>query len=110
MSRSTAASKTPFGQLAIEPKAGDTTLTFSSPVSGWQPGDELDLPDTRQLDWNQRGNSYVPQWEFPTIAGVSPDGLTVTLTSPLVYDHQAPATEAACCGTCPRWPTKPGTS
>jgi hypothetical protein len=81
------AAKTPFGRLAVEPKAGNTTLTFASPVSGWQPGDTLFLPDTRQLDWNQRTTYYVPQWENATIASVSSDGLTVTLTSPLQYDH-----------------------
>ena len=35
------ASKTPFGQLAVEPLAGATTLNFATPVVGWQPGDEL---------------------------------------------------------------------
>lgn len=81
------AAKTPFGQLATEPLAGATTLTFASPVSGWQVGDQLFLPDTRQLNGQQRGGSYVAQWEFPTIASVSSDGLTVTLTSPLQFSH-----------------------
>jgi hypothetical protein len=81
------ADKTPFGQLAVEPRAGDTTLTFANRVTGWQPGDELFLPDTRQLNDAQRGSKYVPQWETPTIASVSTDGLTVTLTSPLQFSH-----------------------
>jgi hypothetical protein len=63
--------KTPFGQLATEPHAGDTTLTFSSPVTGWRPGDQLYIPDTRQLDWNQYGSNYVPEMEYATIAYVS---------------------------------------
>ena len=29
----------------------------------------------------------MPQWEFPTIASISSNGLTVTLTSPLQYNH-----------------------
>ena len=98
--------KTPFGQLAVEPKAGNTTLTFSSPVSGWQPGDELYLPDTRQLDWNQRRYAILrPQSETATIASVSSDGLTVTLTSPLQYNHLGARDGNGKLRTCPRWPT-----
>jgi hypothetical protein len=81
------APKTTFVRLAAEPKAGATTLTLAQPVSGWQPGDELYLPDTRQLDWNQRGTNYVSQVENPTVAAISSDGLTVTLGGPLKYDH-----------------------
>lgn len=71
-------------RLAVEPRIGDTTLTLEEPVTGWQPGDRLILPDTRQLDWNERGNSggpYVPQWEELQIASMSPDGKIITLTS-----------------------------
>jgi PKD repeat protein len=76
-----------FVRLAVEPRAGATTLTLAQPVSGWQAGDKLVLPDTRQLDWNQRDANYVPQWETPTLAAVSADGLTLTLTAPLQFDH-----------------------
>src|SRR5574341_1489005 len=38
-----------FVRLSIEPRAGQTTLSLSGPVSGWQPGDRLILPDTRHL-------------------------------------------------------------
>jgi hypothetical protein len=42
--------KTPtFVRLAAEPLAGNTTLTLSAPVSGWQIGDRLVLPDTRHI-------------------------------------------------------------
>jgi PKD repeat protein len=77
-----------FVRLATAPQAGDTSLTLSAPVSGWHVGDELILPDTRQLAWNQIGANYAPQWEQMAIAGVSPDGLTITLAAPLLYSHQ----------------------
>src|SRR6185437_2690169 len=80
--------KTPFAQLAAEPVAGATTLRFASAVGGWQVGDKLYLPDTRQLFDSQYGNgAYVPQWEYDTIARIAPDGLSVTLSGPLQFDH-----------------------
>jgi hypothetical protein len=76
-----------FVTLAAEAHAGDTTLTLSQPVSGWQPGDRLILPDSRQLYTEVTGTSFVGQWETVTITGVSADGLTITLSQPLLYTH-----------------------
>jgi hypothetical protein len=81
--------KTPFVQVAVAPQAGDTALYFEQPVTGWQVGDELYLPDTRQLDGNddpQSGN-FVSEQETAYIASISANGLVVTLTSPLQYGH-----------------------
>jgi hypothetical protein len=80
--------KTPFVGLAQEAHAGDTVLHLASPVTGWQPGDYPLLPDTRQLfPTFDNGANYQPQWERVTIQSVSADGLTVTLTTPLKFDH-----------------------
>ena len=76
-----------FVRLAAEPQTGATTLTLASPVTGWNVGDKLALPDTRQLDWNQFGNNYVSERELPTISAISSNGLTITLSAPLAYDH-----------------------
>jgi hypothetical protein len=82
------AAKTPtFDQLAVEPKAGDTTLTFATPVTGWTAGDTLVVPDTRQLIDNNDGANYVPEYELVTVQSISANGTTVTLTAPLRYDH-----------------------
>src|SRR5207244_3840409 len=56
-------------------------------VSGWQVGDKLVVPDTRQLHGNELNANYIPQWELPTLAAVSPDGTTLTLSQPLQYNH-----------------------
>jgi hypothetical protein len=81
-----------FVKLATAPKAGDGTLTLSQPVTGWQVGDRLLLPDSRQLvRGNQTDSNYVAEEETPTIAGISSDGLTLTLSSPLQYDHPGAA-------------------
>lgn len=76
-----------FVRLALEPRAGDTTLTLSTSVSGWLVGQKLVLPDTRHLLSSERWGNYVPQWELPVIASISADGRVVTLTTPLQYDH-----------------------
>lgn len=91
--------KTDFVRLAAEPRAGQTTLTLSAPAIGWKVGDVLVLPDTRQLihadGFNYRdrngqtvfSNNANPEDERLTIAGISADGLTVTLAAPLRHDH-----------------------
>ena len=84
-----------FVRLAVEPHAGQSTLTLTQPVSGWQVGDRLILPDTRhmkntEVDSAIGGRGWVNkinQWEELTVAAISPDGRTVTLTLPLLYDH-----------------------
>ena len=83
------AAKTPFVQLAVAPQAGATTLYLAQPVTGWQAGDELFLPDTTQLNYNDdpANGNYVPEQETATIASISPNGLVVTLTSALQYSH-----------------------
>lgn len=80
------AAKAPFINLAVEPHAGDTTLHLSQPAAGWLAGDQLFLPDSRQLD-RYGGGDLSPHWEYLTVASVSADGLTVTLTAALQYDH-----------------------
>jgi PKD repeat protein len=71
-----------FVRLAVEPKAGDTTLTLEQPVTGWQPGDRLVLPPTEAV--------YLccaeTRTEELTISAVN--GAVVTLTAPLQRDHK----------------------
>ncbi len=76
-----------FVRLAIEPAAGATTLALSQPVTGWKAGDKVVLPDTRQLDWFERGAGFVGQWEMVTLSSVSANGLTLTLSQPLAFNH-----------------------
>ncbi len=75
-----------FLRLAKEPLAGDATLVFDGPVRGWQPGDRIVIPDTRQLRGNQRGVSFQSQDEKLQIASIS--ATQVALAQPLRYDHK----------------------
>jgi hypothetical protein len=84
------AARTPtFARVTQELVAGQQTLPLEVPVSGWQPGDRLILPDTRHLQDADLSNWSVvaPQWEELSIQSVSSDGRTVTLASPLRFDH-----------------------
>jgi hypothetical protein len=80
-----------FLRLATEPRAGNTTLTLSQAVSGWQVGDRLVLPDTRHMKESETTGSgwinAVNQWEERTVTAISSDGRTITLNSALQYDH-----------------------
>ncbi len=78
--------KTPtICRLAVEPQAGASTLTLEQPVIGWQAGDKIILPDSRQRKIQETGTNLVPELETLTIASVS--GTNVTLTAPLQFKH-----------------------
>ncbi len=84
--------------LAANANAGDTTLTLAQPVSGWNVGDTVYLPDTQEPDANgDMGNPwtpYVPAEEKVKIAGISSNGLTITLATPLQYSHDGMQNDA----------------
>jgi hypothetical protein len=79
--------KVPYVTLAQNANAGNTVLYLASPATGWQVGDKLELPDTRQLDYSDEESNYTPEWESATIQSISANGLTITLTAPLQYNH-----------------------
>ena len=79
--------KTPtFLRVSREPLAGQTSLVLERPVTGWKAGDRVVIPDTRQLRSNEGGRDDKSQSEKMEIASVS--GATVTLRTPLAYDHK----------------------
>ena len=82
-------------RVSVEPLVGHTTLTLSEAVSGWRVGDRIVLPDTRHIAWNETGRfdagdwlNKNNQWEELTVQSISADGRTITLTSPLQFDHR----------------------
>ena len=74
-----------FVRLAQEPQAGDTTLFLEKPISGWQVGDRVVLPDTRQAD-PRPSRGYVSQTEYVVITSISAPGDSLGVT-PLQHDH-----------------------
>ena len=84
--------KTPtFLRLAVEPRAGNTTLQLEQAVSGWEVGDRLVIPDTRHIKESEvTGAGWINaqnQWEELVVQALSADRKTVTLTAPLQFDH-----------------------
>ena len=58
----------------------DSVFNSSSPMTSWKPGDTIVVATTG-------GRLTMAQNEVHTIADISPDGFTVTLTEPLEYRH-----------------------
>ncbi|MGE3402638.1 MAG: G8 domain-containing protein [Vicinamibacterales bacterium] len=81
-----------FVRLAAEPLAGATSLQLEAAPEGWNAGDALVLPDTRQLRQAERGAAYTPQWEEAVIGSIT--GTTVRLLQPLRFDHRGARTPA----------------
>lgn len=75
------ADKTSWLPLAVQPSAGATQLKLKSAPAGWKVGDKLVVAGTEM-------NNYLSD-EVVTISAISGD--TVTIASPLVRDHKAPA-------------------
>ncbi len=78
-----------FIRTASEPRAGQTTILLAQPAGGWRAGDRIVLPDTRQVPaehWFNAG--YGLQIEERTIQSLSADGRTITVSSPLTFDHR----------------------
>jgi hypothetical protein len=82
--------KTPtFVRTAVEPRAGQTVIQLERAVSGWRVGDRLFIPDSRQVDENNKFNSnYVLQIDEVTVQSVSADGRSITVSPALRYDHR----------------------
>jgi hypothetical protein len=82
--------KTPtFVRTAAEPRAGQTVIQLERAVSGWRVGDRLFIPDSRQVDENNKFNSnYVLQIDEVTVQSVSADGRSITVSPALRYDHR----------------------
>lgn len=80
------ASKTPFVRLAAEPLTGNMALSLAQPVASWQPADRIGVPDTRQLNENERFANYVSQSETLTLA--TAQGTSLTLDAGPLYDHR----------------------
>jgi G8 domain-containing protein len=82
--------KTPtFVRTAAEPQAGETVIQLERAVNGWKPGDRLFVPDSRQVDENNKFNSsYVLQIDEVTVQSVSADGTSVTVSPALRFDHR----------------------
>jgi hypothetical protein len=76
-------------RLAVEPRAGSYLLTLSTQPSGWEAGDTLVLPDSRQVPTSQdsqfSADALTGQWESVVIDQIV--GNWVVLKTALKFDH-----------------------
>ena len=84
------ATKSPtFVRAASEPRAGHSSIALAQPVAGWQVGDRIFLPDTRQVPADHWFNAgYALHIEERIIQSVSADGMSIAVTTPLAFDHR----------------------
>ncbi len=72
--------KTTFARTSVEPKAGNSTLSFGSTLLGWRPGDRLVIPETRTY-FEQQAHRH----ETLTLSAAA--GTNASLAAPLAFDH-----------------------
>ena len=76
-------------RLAVEPRAGAYILSLSTQPSGWEAGDTLVLPDSRQVPTSQdsqfSADALTGQWESVVIDQIV--GNWVVLKTALKFDH-----------------------
>ena len=77
-----------FVRVAEEPLAGQTALVLESAPEGWAPGDEIVIPDTRQLF----DHSTIRPTQAERVRVASIAGNRVTLDSLLSYNHRGART------------------
>jgi hypothetical protein len=83
------ATKTPtFIRVAEEPLAGQTAVVVEEAPQGWAAGDEIVVPDTRQLP----DRSGVQPGQIERLQVVSIEGNRVMVSAPLKFDHKGART------------------
>ncbi len=86
------AKKDSFLKVALDPMAGDTTLTLENPPEGWQVGDRLVLTGTN-LTHSEEVAPTVPrddQTEDEELIITRIEGNVIHFDRPLQFDHEAP--------------------
>jgi hypothetical protein len=72
-----------FVRLTQEVAAGQGSLQIASGVAGWQTGDKLVLPDSKQ--WAIESYPYTEQWETPLLSNAA--GTSLALTAATQFPH-----------------------
>ena len=84
--------KDSFLKVAVDPMAGDTSLTLEGPPDGWKAGDKLVLTGTHLTESDEVGGS-VPrddQTEDEELIITRIEGNVIYFDKPLEYDHEGP--------------------
>ena len=76
-----------FVRLATAPRAGDASFALAQPVAGWQVGDTIVVPDSRQIPNTGNDRHTYVRLETRTVQSVSGDGRTVSFAPALAHAH-----------------------
>ena len=76
-----------FVRFTQEAQAGGSSLALAQVPVGWQPGDRLLIPDTRQIPFRKKFK-FVSQAEEPIASDIV--GASVVVNPPLQFDHLGP--------------------
>ena len=76
-----------FVRFAQETPATGSSLELAQVPAGWQSGDRLLVPDTRQIPF-RKNLKFVSQAEEPTVSDIV--GASVIVNTPLQFDHLGP--------------------
>jgi hypothetical protein len=78
-----------FVRTAVEPLAGQTVIQVQQGVTGWGVGDEVFLPDTRQVgETDKFSAAFALEVDRMKIESLSADGRFITVSPPLSHDHR----------------------
>lgn len=80
-------------KVAVDPMAGDDTLTLSGPADGWRVGDTIVVAGTQYEGYKYSTDArsvvhHLPEDEIRVITAI--DGAKITLDAPLAHDHDTP--------------------
>ncbi|MFQ5563057.1 MAG: Ig-like domain-containing protein [Parvularculaceae bacterium] len=86
------AEKDAFLKVAVDPMAGDTSITLEAPPEGWNAGDRLVLTGTHLVQEEREADNEtrIDNTEDEELIITAIDGNTITFDRPLAFDHDSP--------------------
>ncbi len=89
------AHKDTFLKTAVDPMAGDTSMTLETAPEGWQVGDRIVLTGTHlpEVEWVPVGEQRAIETEDEELVITAIDGNVIHFDRALEYDHEAPAAD-----------------
>lgn len=87
------AEKTSFLKVAVDPMAGDRTISLSEAPDGWRVGDTIVLTGTHKTGWvwsNSAGREVHAESQDEEVQITAISGNRITLNRALTYDHDTP--------------------
>lgn len=84
--------KTPHAKVAVDPLAGDTSITMQEAPTDWSVGDTIVIAGTHyaRYRWNGTMMERVPSQDEVRVISAITDEVVLSFAEPLVHDHDSP--------------------